>query len=107
MFCLQCGAQTPDGDRFCAACGRPVKPAGAAPAFGPPPPPVFRAPRPRHPSILLLRPLFSRPRGTRRLLFSRRHNTLPRRRNTLPRRPRSPHLRPCRWVTDRRPRPTP
>ncbi|WP_455139370.1 zinc ribbon domain-containing protein [Thermophilibacter sp.] len=38
MFCPKCGAQVPDGTKFCPACGTPLNPAapagGSAPAAG-------------------------------------------------------------------------
>lgn len=38
-FCVQCGNQVRDTDRFCKVCGNPQAPGGAGPAAGPPPPP--------------------------------------------------------------------
>ena len=35
MFCSQCGAENPDGARFCGKCGAPVAAAAPAPAPGP------------------------------------------------------------------------
>lgn len=31
MYCMDCGAQNPDGDRFCQACGKPLQRPEAAP----------------------------------------------------------------------------
>src|SRR2546423_8916102 len=47
LTCARCGAQNPDGNAFCQACGTPLAMAAATPAAppGPPPgPPVGMAP---------------------------------------------------------------
>lgn len=47
MFCSHCGANNPDGARFCGGCGQP--PAGG-PAAAPqaPPPPAYQPPPPQY-----------------------------------------------------------
>jgi TM2 domain-containing membrane protein YozV len=37
MFCKQCGAQMPDGSKFCPACGAVAQGPGAQPPQQPPP----------------------------------------------------------------------
>lgn len=43
MFCTNCGAQVPDGSKFCTRCGSPI---AAAPASAPTPVPPAPAPEP-------------------------------------------------------------
>ena len=43
MFCTNCGAQVPDGSKFCTSCGSPI---AAAPAPAPAPAPSAPAPEP-------------------------------------------------------------
>ena len=43
MFCTNCGAQVPDGSKFCTSCGSPI---AAAPAPAPAPVPSAPAPEP-------------------------------------------------------------
>ena len=47
MFCTNCGAQVPDGSKFCTSCGSPI---AAAPAPAPAPAPPAPAPEPVVPS---------------------------------------------------------
>lgn len=47
MFCTNCGAQVPDGSKFCTHCGSPI---AAAPAPAPAPVPPAPAPEPVVPS---------------------------------------------------------
>lgn len=47
MFCTNCGAQVPDGSKFCTHCGSPI---AAAPAPAPAPVPPAPAPEPVAPS---------------------------------------------------------
>ena len=42
LTCARCGAQNPDGNQFCQACGTPLTPAAAV--APPPPPPLQAAP---------------------------------------------------------------
>jgi uncharacterized membrane protein len=50
-FCIHCGIQTGDSDRFCAHCGSGQEavapPPASAPNAVPPPPPIVAAPNPR------------------------------------------------------------
>lgn len=48
MFCTNCGAQVPDGSKFCTHCGSPI---AAAPAPAPAPVPPAPAPEPVVPSV--------------------------------------------------------
>ena len=48
MFCTNCGAQVPDGSKFCTRCGSPI---AAAPASAPTPVPPAPAPEPVVPSV--------------------------------------------------------
>ena len=47
MFCTNCGAQVPDGSKFCTSCGSPI---AAAPAPAPAPVPPAPVPEPVVPS---------------------------------------------------------
>lgn len=48
MFCTNCGAQVPDGSKFCTHCGSPI---AAAPAPAPAPVPPAPAPEPVVPPV--------------------------------------------------------
>ena len=48
MFCTNCGAQVPDGSKFCTHCGSPI---AAAPAPAPAPVPPAPTPEPVVPSV--------------------------------------------------------
>jgi hypothetical protein len=47
LTCARCGAQNPDGNAFCQACGTPLTAAPVAVAAPPPPPPGAMAPPPQ------------------------------------------------------------
>ena len=66
MFCSQCGAQSPAGNRFCIGCGKPMDAAGPAPAVAPPPvmasqPPAWTPPPAFNPPPRLRLPLLAAP----------------------------------------------
>ena len=47
LTCARCGAQNPDGNQFCQACGTPLTAAAAVPQAGPPPAPAWLASPPQ------------------------------------------------------------
>jgi hypothetical protein len=49
LICARCGAQNPDGNQFCQACGTPLTPAVAGAPQAPPAPPSWLAAPPQAP----------------------------------------------------------